>query len=37
MSIYLIDYENTGISGLTGIETLKKSDRVYLLDRKSVV
>ena len=30
MSIYLIDYENTGISGLTGIETLKKSDRVYL-------
>lgn len=30
MSIYLIDYENTGISGLTGIETLKKNDRVYL-------
>ena len=30
MSIYLIDYENVNLSGLSGIETLSELDRVYL-------
>lgn len=33
--IYLIDYENTGVSGLTGCSRLQKSDRILLFFTKN--
>lgn len=35
MATYLIDYENTGVKGLVGIEQLKEDDLIIIsTDRK---